>query len=182
MRSALESPFCIILADALSLRTDPICLEQLEKAKSHVFVLFHLHLKLLSGSYPYPLWALLQLLLDRLVTLVLIVDDLAQCIDRDFKVLVLFPQHFNHLNANIILLFKSLLLYLFFQIRDAFEESLDLASLHLLERLDFGGRSRVTLLVLVDLLHRGLYLELQLLSLPLKHHDHFIFLIFEHLS
>ena len=102
--------------------------------------------------------------------------------NRDFKVLVLFPQHLNHLNANIILLFKSLLLYLFFQIRDAFEESLDLASLHLLERLDFGGRSRVTLLVLVDLLHRGLYLELQLLSLPLKHHDHFIFLIFEHLS
>jgi hypothetical protein len=32
------------------------------------------------------------------------------------------------------------------------------------------------------LLHRGEYLELKLLGLPLKHHDHFIFLVFEHFS
>jgi hypothetical protein len=32
------------------------------------------------------------------------------------------------------------------------------------------------------LLHRGEHLELELLGLTLKHHDHFIFLVFEHLS
>jgi hypothetical protein len=95
---------------------------------------------------------------------------------------MLFSQHFNHLYTYIVFLFKSLFLNLFFQIRDAFEESFDFAGLHFFEGLDFGGGRRVTLLVLVDLLHGGEYLELKLLGLPLKHHDHFIFLVFEHLS
>jgi hypothetical protein len=58
---------------------------------------------------------------NRLVTFVLVVHKFTQGVDRYFKVFMFFPQHFYHLYAYIVFLFKSLFLYLFFQIRDAFE-------------------------------------------------------------
>ena len=95
---------------------------------------------------------------------------------------MLFSEHLNHLYSYVVLLFESLLLYLLLQVGDALEESLDLAGLHLLQRLDLGRGSRIALFVLLDLLYRSSCLQLELLRLPLKHHDHLIFLVFEHLS
>ena len=95
---------------------------------------------------------------------------------------MLFPEHLNHLYSYIVLLFESLLLYLLLQVGDALEESLDLAGLHLLESLDLGRGSRIALFVLLDLLYGSGCLQLELLRLPLEHHDHLIFLVFEHLS
>jgi hypothetical protein len=55
-------------------RTDSIGLEHLEEAEGHIFILFDLHLKLLSGCYSDSFRALLELLFNGLVTSILIID------------------------------------------------------------------------------------------------------------
>lgn len=93
---------------------------------------------------------------------------------------MLLLKELNLLGPDVVFLVELLFLYLFLQVLYAFQQCLDLARVHLSERLYLlvgVHRPLGQLPVLLSEFALGL---LELLNLPLQHDDHLVLRVFHH--